>query len=345
LAERDWTRWEHALAALADPDRQRVELEMSQVCDMANLGDFTRLIEAVPADRLPADSIPGEAPLALWFLLHSPDLFQDAYLQSTCEKEEVWRAAQAPTGIALSNPARRKTALATSIKNFFSLFSRDGPVCKVSAYQLNGFACFVAKLSDRLRLFQVFTEKGKQAVWLLRPSIQVVFLYDPLHGRILIKASRRAAVKVLDLFRRFACAVLQVELPGQDQKPVFSLNLFKRPFAPAPDARDMEMVRVKALHLVYPKGMKRRMVKLETMPDDDQFAIMELLKQHGGGEDLLKELDVLYVELQVKMRLEKGKRSYLIRLWPDRCSLNPTALGARLQNCLRRWGIDHERQP
>jgi hypothetical protein len=51
------------------------------------------------------------------------------------------------------------------------------------------------------------------------------------------------------------------------------------------------------------------------------------------------DLNVLYAELEVRLRIEGRSKPYVIRLWPDRTSLSRTALGKRFHSCLRRWGI------
>ena len=72
-----------------------------------------------------------------------------------------------------------------------------------------------------------------------------------------------------------------------------------------------------------------------------ELAILELLRAHGGGDGTLEELEVVYAELELRMRGEGHGRSRLIRLRPDRCSLDQTPLGERLYRCLVRWGIAH----
>ena len=74
---------------------------------------------------------------------------------------------------------------------------------------------------------------------------------------------------------------------------------------------------------------------------DGQFAILDLLREHGGAEGVVEQLRVLHAELQVRLRVGAHRKSVLIRLWPDRCSLNQTALGERLRECLKRWGVCH----
>ena len=80
-------------------------------------------------------------------------------------------------------------------------------------------------------------------------------------------------------------------------------------------------------------------MRLERLSGDDPLTIPKMLREHGGGERTLSELSVLYAELEVMLWTDGRRRSHVIRLWPDRSSLNHTALGERLQECLRRWGI------
>src|SRR5205807_2498060 len=124
--------------------------------------------------------------------------------------------------------------------------------------------------------------------------------YYPEDGRVLLKTRRRAASKVLELFQRFARSVLGVDLGAGALAPAFRLDLLKRRFDPLPDGADMERARVKSLLLAYPERDGRRRLKLETRCGDRQFAILDLLAAHGGGEDTLDQLRVLFAELEVR---------------------------------------------
>jgi len=55
------------------------------------------------------------------------------------------------------------------------------------------------------------------------------------------------------------------------------------------DAADMEMVRVKTLHFRYPERYGRRQVKLETLMDDEQFAILKMIQSHMSEESVLSQ--------------------------------------------------------
>src|SRR5205085_1262555 len=150
--------------------------------------------------------------------------------------------------------------------------------------------------------------------------------YYPEDGRLLLKARQRARDSVLDLFQRFGRAVLGNTLDASCLRPAFRLDLFKRPFDPPLDGPDMERARVKALCLAEPESFGRRRITLETLSGDGQFAIIDLLREHGGREEVLERLEVLSAELEVVLRREGRRKTYPVRLWPDRCTLNQTPL-------------------
>lgn len=335
----DYLRWEAALETLTNAQRMRVEWDLVQVSEMADRTPLALLIDATHERGPLPDPLP-DAALALWFLLHHPDLFQEAFLHQEASEADAWRTAHAPPGITLSDLKSQQDALAASLQGILCL-QGTARFCAVHAYPLEDAYCFVASLSDRPRRFDVFTEEGVRATQVKHPVFVLVFAYYPDDGRIILKTRERAADKILDLFQRFAQVVLGVELDEHALAPGFRLDLFKRRFDPPRDADDMEMVRVKALHLVYPERWGRRRLKLETLPGDAQFAILDLLQQHGGSDEVLEQLRVLHVELQVKLRVEGHSKSYLVRLWPDRCSVNQPVLGQRLRDCLTRWGIPY----
>jgi hypothetical protein len=339
MTDRDFLHWQVALLCRPETEQARVELELSQVNDLAHAAPLALLLDAVQGWGVPPAFLPGGPPLALHFFLHHPDLFQEVFLQQEIGTLECWRTATAPAGLAPAELLNRRDRLAESLKEFFRIREGRGQFCAVEAYELQGSACFVAYLSDRLQLLDVFTDEGTHTTRPARPAFALVFAYDPADGRILLRARQRSREKVLDLVRRFGRSVLGNELPESCLPPGFRLDVLKRPFDPAPDGADMERVRVRSLHLAYPGRDGRRRVLLETLAGDGPRAIPELLREHGGAEHTLEALRVLYAELEITLQGRGRRRTHVIRLWPDRTSLPQTALGERFRACLKRWGI------
>src|SRR5207247_73678 len=116
----------------------------------------------------------------------------------------------------------------------------------------------------------VFTEEGEHTTRTARPALPLIFVYEPATGRILLRTRLRSRDRILELVRRFGRTVLGVELPADCLRPTYQLDVLKRRFDPPADASDMEMVRVKSLHLAYPERIGRRQVKLETVAGDSQ---------------------------------------------------------------------------
>lgn len=338
MREEDYMCWQEAMRGLPESMRTQVEREFAQVNEMANHYAITRLTEATRDHGPPPDDIPRETALALWYFLHHPGRFHEVLLQLEIAEAEGWRTALTRAGIELDEMRSREVNLARTLKDFFRASEGTGAYCAVESHRLDNCTCFVVYLSDRLHLFEVFTEEGRHSTQAARPAFAVLFAYYP-DGRILLRTRHRSFDKILELFRRFGQAVLKVKVEARDIAPAFHLDLFKKRFDPLSDAPDMEMVRVKALHLVYPEREGRRKLKLETLAGDGPFAILDLLRAHVGEDDLLDRLNVYYAELHVRLRLEGKTRNYLIRLFRDRCSLDQTPLGERLRTCLRRWGI------
>jgi hypothetical protein len=338
MRDGDYERWQTAAATLPESAQARVELELQQVNEMAYPEAVEHLLAAARERGPPPDAIPGTAALALWFFLHHPDLFHEAFLLEGIEENGAWRIARTTPGIVLDDLPGKQAALAESLKEFFQKREGIGRFCAAEHYHLAAATCFVVHLSDRLQLIDVFTENGEHTTQRTRPAFPVLFAYYPDDGFVFLKARQRAADKVLDLFQRFGRTVLGVELDQRSLAPVFHLDVFKRKFDPLLDP-DMEQARVKAIHLFQPERTGRRRIKLETLSGDEQFAILDLLKIHRGGGEILDQLAVSYVELEIKLSGEGWCRHFVVRLWPDRCNLSQTALGERLRACLKRWGV------
>jgi hypothetical protein len=341
MHDEDTQRWQLALASLPEPEQAKVELELAQVQALAHPAALALLVAAAQKQGPPPESVPDGIPLALWCFLHHATLFHDVFLRQEIASAETWRCAMAPPGLLLDDLETRQDALSASLQEFFAGQGGTGRFCAVESYQLAEATCFVAYLSDRLQLLEVFTDEGAHTTHATRPAFPVLFVYHPSDGRLLLKARQRTQERILELFRRFGQTVLQVSLDARCLAPAFCLDLLKRRFDPLPDAPDMEQVRVKALHLAYPERRKRRHLKLETLSGDEPFAILELLHAHGGSDVLLDQLAVIYAELEITLRLDGRSQRHLLRLWPDRCNATQTPLGERFRTCLQRWGIAH----
>lgn len=340
MQENDYHRWQTALASLPAAQQMRIELELAQVDEMANPDALRPLLDVMDGRQPPTDGVPGDIPLALWFFLRHPDLFHQAFLHQELGDVDCWRTATGPIGVACNDLHSRQEALAKSLREYFAVRDGTGRFCAVDSYCLESCVCFAVYLSDRLHLFDVFTEQGEHTTHAARPAFPALFVYYPADGRMLLKTRQRSRDRILDLFRRFGREVLGVNLDASCLAPAFRLDLLKRRFDPLPDAPDMGTVRVKALTLLYPQCFGRRRLKLETLLGDSQFAILDLLREHGG--EVLDQLAVVYAELEVPLFHSGHCKNWLIRLWPDRCSLNQTPLGERLRRCLRHWGIAYE---
>jgi len=334
--EDDAARWRSALAELSRDAHAEVELELATVNELSGRDGNQHLLEAAAAGTLPADAVARGGPVALWFLLHQPDVFREVFLHHQVTEAGTWRVADAPAGLHADDLEDRAEALGRSLRQFFRIREGTGRFCTVSAHRPEGACCFVAQIADRLQFVEAFGEDGKPALQRLRPAVPVLFAYYPQDGTVLCKSHLRSADRVADLLRCFGESVLHA--PVTDRGPAFDLDRLKVPFHPLADAGDMEMVRVKALHLRHPQRSGRRLVKFETLATDEPSAVEQLLRAHVAA-DRLDDLSVCHAELQVRLRVEGRAKNYSIRLWPDRCSLNQTPLADRFRACLKRWGL------
>lgn len=333
----DARRWLAAIARLSPRTRARVELELATIDEMSGREAVTHLFEVAEPGTLPPDTVPGGAPVALWFFLHQRQLFREVFFHHEMALVDSWRFAQATTGLRIRDLERAKERLASELREFFRLHEGTGRFCSVDAHRLGEAVCVVAQVADRLQFLEAFTDRGRPTRQRLRPAVALFFVYHPRDGTVRLKAPVRSRDRTQDLFRRFGSAILGTSV--EYDKATFALDRLKRPFHPQPDAEDMELVRVKALHLRYPEREGHRLLKLETLSADAPAALDELLRRHSGG--LLGGLRVSYAEVQVRLVTDGRRRNHLIRIWPDRCNLGHTRLGERLRVNLRRWGLLH----
>lgn len=335
----DLRRWVAAFTQLPQEKQAQVELELATVRDLAEQGAITQLLAGLEGKAPPPDSVPGDTALALWFFVRHPALFHEVFLHHETDDAETWWNARAAPDVSLQDLPAKAASLAAGLRGIFQRRDGTGRFCAVDGRQLNGAFCFAAHVADRLQFLEVFTEGGEYATQPLQPALPLVFVYYPLDGTILIQTRLQSRERVSELLHLFAQVVLGAELEHLDREEAFHLDRLKERFDPLPDAEDMEMVRVKALHLRYPERQGRRQVRLETLTSDEQFAIVDMIRAHLAHEGVLRHLRVAHAELQLKLRAEGGTKNYVIRLWPNRSSLNHTALHERFRTCLKQWGL------
>lgn len=332
-------RWREAMDRLPAEVVTRIESELSQVDELSGADAGAHLVEAADGEPLPPANVPVGAALAMWFLVHRPDVFYEVFLHHGVRDHDCWRTARAKPRLAIDDLDTRAAKLAASVGDFFRRTEGAGQFAAADARRVGETCYFVVRVSERLRLLDGFTDAGEPGAQPFHPALHLLFTYRS-DGVVRLQCRIRAADRLAELFRRFGEAALGC--PVKPAGPLFDLDRLKAPFRPLPDAADMESVRVKALHLRYPASVGRRWIKLETLDADRQGAIEQLLRCHAGGAGALARLRVAHAELQVRLRVEGRSRSYPVRLWPDRCDLDHTPLGDRLRRCLTRWGLAHD---
>ena len=196
-------------------------------------------------------------------------------------------------------------------------------------------------MSDRLRLLDAFSERGEHRPHRVLPANRVLLAYYPSDGTVLLKSRLRAAAKVHALLRALSMAVLGTPIDERSLGTRFDLDRLLVRFDP-PLPEGFTMVRLKAIELAYPPTQGRRRIRLETNAADAPFAVGELLAEHVPRAELRERLHVVYAELQARLEVRGRSKNLFVRLWPDRCSLNPTPAAETLRRSLRSWGIEHE---
>jgi hypothetical protein len=333
-------RWAAALSRLPPQDRDRIELELVTVSEMSGEVATAHLVEAADGQDLPPDSVPVGAPVALWFALHHPTLFQEVFLHHEIEEVDCWRTARGIPGILLPDLPASVAALTVTLREFFRTRVGIGRFCAAEGHRAADALYFIVRVADRVEFSEGFTDSGRTTQQRLRPARRFFFVYEPEDGTVFFQFHLRARERTADLLDRFGQAILGA--PVVTATDVFDLEVLKHPFHPFPDAPDMAGVRVKALHLRHPAREGRRVVKLETVAGDMDDAIDRLLALHID-KVTLDRLRVGYAELQVWLWIDGRAKAYTVRLWPDRCSLPQTRLGDRFRACLRRWHLTHAR--
>jgi hypothetical protein len=332
--------WTQGVADLPEGRRSKVDRELEAVRDLSGSDASAHLLSAAREAGRPPRSVREWGPVALWFLVHRHALFWEVFYRHESREVDLWHAAQTVPGLH-PHPAdrRRRTQIAKTVGAFFGEDGGGARHCSAEVYQLPHAVCFSARLPGRRSLVGQFGQSGVSTRPRAPAAVHADLVYYPHDGTILLQSPLRSIDRVEGLLHRFTQAALGV--PIESRGPVFALDRLKSPFHAHPDGDDMEMVRVKALHLRYPARAGRRSLKLETLTSDTPSAIDDLLRAHVR-DDALSDLRVSFAELQVRLRVGGRGKNYSIRLWSNSCDVGKGLLGDRFLACLRGWRLRYE---
>ena len=310
----------------------RVELELATVNEMAGGDAIAHLLEAAEGKDLPPDAVPSGAPVALWFFLHHPALFREVFLHHEIEEVDSWRTAQAAVGLDVSDLSARTTGLAEGLV-IFPPARGERFVLHREAHRLQTSCCFIGQVADRLQFLDAFTDRGQATTQRVRPAQMVFFVYYPEDGTVLLKSPLRSRADDQAL-RSLRHGGPRVRRPLR--RRCFPPGAPQGAVPPAPGREDMEMVRVKALHLRYPPARACGSSSWRRSPVTSRRHRPPAPLAHRARRP--RPAPVAHAELQVRLRTEGQSKSYAIRLWPNRCNISQTPLGDRFRSCLKRWG-------
>jgi hypothetical protein len=326
-----------AFYALPAVTRDALEAEARRANELATPAGNAFLLEAGGDGPRPPPDVPAGEAVALWYLVHRPDLFAAAFARFRSVAAGTWRVGTAPAGLKMTGLERRAAALAAALHAAHPDVPPDAPPA-VHAYPAPHGWVFEAEVCGRPHRLTGFSERGTPVVVDARPASAVVFTYDPADGSVRLYSRLRSRSRADALFAAFGTSVLRS--PVTPAERAYALDRLKAALPLPPDAPDMTGVRVKALTLAYPPDRGGRRLALDTPPGDRPEAVYDLLREHVDGL-VLDELGVTHAELEVELRDGPARRRVPVLLWPDGCSLGPDAAGRRLLRCLSAWGLGH----
>lgn len=307
---------------LPPADRERIEGELEALVDLSGPLGNAHLLDAFVGHGDAPDGLRGVT-LALWFLLHQPDLFWQVYRNHLHRDLDVWRAARVEVRNQAHIPADCANRLAEELGR---LHQEDG--WHVARHELTtGLALVATRPAATLLPTGGLSDRPLA-------SDRLEFAYHPQAGTLLMQPGLGPEESIQTLLLAFAESVgAGPVLPG----PAFDVDRLCWPFRPQPGGLDLE-VRLKTLHLRYPDREGRRMVTLDTLESDSPEAVEEMVARHVPAE-LLPELSVHQAVFLARLKTDGGERLHQFRLYPNYCDLGRGRLGERLLACVRRWGL------
>lgn len=288
----------------------------------------------------------GHHTKALWVLINHSMVFHTARLLLSVSNTfgRYWNLTP---GIPHTLPDTDPNAVQNLKIAIASLYRREqarGHCCTIESYSRRGCLYLFVYLDDYTQTHTGHDDRGKLSRHPLRPTFEVVFVYNRPAGTLDLYApgERRWRTTLRDLFCEH---ILHHEPPPApaDQPPYRMKGLLSRSFPlPTDSTAGVISATIRRLKLIPPRRARRVILEADPAAGED---IYDMLDDHFPADRFPREqVWVNQVTFGVKYCTSDDDRERSLTFtvsYPDACDLRnkPEDQRAVGEWCLRRWGI------
>jgi hypothetical protein len=350
LVEGDVNALYRAWLALSPGGRERVELMLRQVHDMASEAGVRGMIcEALQRKQDIAEdlaTIDGHHAKALWVLIHHAPAFHIArqLLAAASPVGRFWNLTTGFVDRPYDASSRALQELSAAVATLYREQGR-GHRCTSEYYERDGCLYVFLYLDDYTETHTAHDPRGRLTRTAVRPAFEIVYVYTPKAGTLdmYARGDRRWRSALRDLFCEH---VLHTNAPSAvSGRRSYQLNgLIDRTFPLTIDpARGILSVIVRRLRIMTADDMSRR-VTLEANPNrpGDVYDMLDIhfpIERFPRDELLVNQ--VTFTVCHVPAGEQCVRPLTFDVSFPDACNLKSLSHDHREigEWCLRQWGI------
>jgi hypothetical protein len=342
-----------ALQALPDDPRERIEVVLQDLDDVANEDGVQVMIEEASfrgvdiADDL--EAMDSRFDKAMWVLLRHPDIWKAASMFARADDLSSGRSWRRRCDMPTSAPSvddDHKAKLEKALSAFYRERQGRGHHCHVDHFLRGGKQhYFFVYLSDYAGTHINFDDRGQFRRSPERRAFEVVFAYEQESGTLEMFA--KGGIKVVEPLQQiFSRVILGKSLPPENPKakPYKLDHLMKRgmgfPTDPEDGIREVSIRRMR-LSVV---GNRRRRLLLEPDAEDGPDAVYDMLEEDLNRQKLPRSiLHVTKVTFRFLFDGQGRRKSLTFDVtYPNSCNLKSKREEHRLlgEKYLKRYGID-----
>jgi len=288
---------------------------------------------------------------AFWYFFEEPAAFETAALFHHSDTAGGWKKRRSDLhGLLPVLTDDAKYALQGELAEHFKQSESRGESCEIiQESRADGRHYWFASLADTWQTVENVDEEGRHDLLMIRPTFEVVFVYNPRDYTLAIRGLRKRQ-HITAMQQAFGRAQLKRDLPEDKVEDVYNLNRLVEPLMAGADefpfttdvndhVRSMRVksIRYKVRQSVFPR------VTLEShgMPTRRLF---DDLRRHLVSDDAdWGDIDIDYATFEVifddQTPVYKGPRSFYIS-GKRTCDLKFDERDLVLHGLLKKWGID-----
>lgn len=320
----------------------QLQSELAQINELAEYAGVAILIQRAKEAKVQLpDNIVDLAiyDQAIWFFLHSQEIFLDTITEYQVEHSVGWRPALLPK-IPTEEIKRKKDELGQELRQYLLKKESKGQFCSVKTCERNNKIFLVAYPQGYTQMEMAYKNSSDLDREIRKPVSKIFFWYDPETGILRVK-SPGGKSRINDYKRIFAKVMTGREEFQNAYE--YDLNLLKDPNFPFPVGPDVEMVKVKGITLLWKDGSARDIIDVY---DNTKLGLSDI---HGKLERMHIPFDMVdigsvtfYIKFKnTAVKHRKGQRyTVTVRLTsPSGDDLSDTYLDNLTWEYLQKWGL------